>query len=136
LSVSASGEGTGSGGGVSYSVGQTFYIANAGSTGSENQGMQQPYEVSVVFIAKEVAINQILVTQNANGLSIDLENPNSAKFSYQILNLNGEILAENSLHEVHNLISMDSYSHMIYYIKISRNGNLLKSFQVNKKAIK
>ena len=55
LSVSSSGEGVGSGGGVSYSVGQTFYIVNTGSTGSESQGMQQPYEISVVFSLNEVS---------------------------------------------------------------------------------
>ncbi|MEJ5266144.1 MAG: hypothetical protein WHT29_12590, partial [Bacteroidales bacterium] len=38
----------GSGGSVSYSVGQVVYTTNSGTNGSVAQGVQQPYEISVV----------------------------------------------------------------------------------------
>ena len=48
-SVSASGgEASGSGGSVSYSVGQLFYRIHTGTTGSVAEGVQQPYEISVI----------------------------------------------------------------------------------------
>jgi hypothetical protein len=40
----AGGEATGSGGSVSYSVGQVVYTTNTGINGSVAQGVQQPYE--------------------------------------------------------------------------------------------
>ena len=38
----------GSGGSVSYSVGQVVYTINTGTNGSVAEGVQQPYEISVV----------------------------------------------------------------------------------------
>jgi hypothetical protein len=42
------GNALGSGGTVSYTVGQLVYTTNTGTTGSLAQGVQQPYEISVV----------------------------------------------------------------------------------------
>ena len=138
LNVSSSGEGSGVGGGVSYSVGQTFYSTNVGATGTESQGIQQAYDITVVFSAQEGAKskNIVLIAQDESGLAIELESPSLAQFSYQLVNLQGEILAENSLHLTHTRISMDGYSDGVYFIKINRDGYLIKSFQVNKKATK
>src|ERR1700722_13288963 len=40
----AGGDASGSGGTASYSIGQVVYTYVAGSSGSSNQGVQQPYE--------------------------------------------------------------------------------------------
>ena len=45
---SSGGNVSGSGGSVSYSVGQVVYTTNTGTNGSVAQGVQQPYEISVV----------------------------------------------------------------------------------------
>ena len=45
----AGGDATGSGGSVAYSVGQIVYTTHTGTTGSVAQGVQQPYEISVVL---------------------------------------------------------------------------------------
>jgi len=42
------GNASGSGGSVSYSVGQVVYTTNTGTTGSVAQGVQQPFEILVV----------------------------------------------------------------------------------------
>jgi hypothetical protein len=42
----AGGNATGTGGSVSFSVGQVFYVMNTGTTGSVLQGVQQPWEIS------------------------------------------------------------------------------------------
>lgn len=39
---------TGSGGSVSYSVGQIVYTTHTGTSGSVTQGVQHPFEISVV----------------------------------------------------------------------------------------
>jgi hypothetical protein len=41
------GDASGSGGLVSYSIGQVVYITNTGTNSSEAQGVQQPYDISV-----------------------------------------------------------------------------------------
>jgi hypothetical protein len=48
-SVNATGgDASGGGGSVSYSVGQVVYTTNTGANGSVAQGVQQPFEISVV----------------------------------------------------------------------------------------
>ena len=48
-SVNATGgNASGSGGSASYSVGQVVYTNNTGTSGSVAQGVQQPFEISVV----------------------------------------------------------------------------------------
>ena len=48
-SVNATGgNASGSGGSASYSVGQVVFTTNTGTSGSVVQGIQQPYEISVV----------------------------------------------------------------------------------------
>ena len=47
------GDATGSGGSVSYSVGQVVYTTNKGTNGSVVEGVQQPYEILVVTAIKE-----------------------------------------------------------------------------------
>ena len=44
----AGGDATGTGGSVSYSVGQLTYITNTGTNGSVSEGVQQPYEILTI----------------------------------------------------------------------------------------
>ena len=51
------GESTGTGGTVSYTVGQIIYTTNIGANGSLAQGVQQPYEISTTLGINETSIN-------------------------------------------------------------------------------
>ena len=42
------GEASGTGGTTSYSIGQVVYTINTGTNGSVAEGLQQPYEISMV----------------------------------------------------------------------------------------
>ena len=46
--VSAGAEAEGSGGTASFSIGQVFYNVSSGNNGYIVQGVQQPYEISVI----------------------------------------------------------------------------------------
>jgi hypothetical protein len=48
---------SGSGGTVAYSVGQIVYTTNTGTNGSVAQGVQQPYEISIVLGIDNHSIN-------------------------------------------------------------------------------
>ena len=54
------GNASGSGGSASYSIGQMVYTTNTGTNGSVAQGVQQPYEISVITgieEAKGISLN-------------------------------------------------------------------------------
>ena len=93
------GEDSGIGGSISYSVGQIVYTTNTGTNGSESQGVQQPYEISVVTGLEESAgINLTLSAfpnPTTNVLQLKIENYSKENMSYQIYDINGKLL-ENS----------------------------------------
>jgi hypothetical protein len=61
IPVSA-GEAMGSGGSVSYSVGQVFYTTNTATTGSVSQGVQQPFELQTLSNPELITVNLTAVT--------------------------------------------------------------------------
>ena len=56
----------GNGGSASYSVGQLVFNMNTGTNGSEAQGVQQPYEISVVIGIGEVLEDYLELTAYPN----------------------------------------------------------------------
>ena len=60
------GKASGSGGTVSYSVGQVVYATNAGTNGSVAEGVQQPYEISVITAIEEAKDINLSVTAYPN----------------------------------------------------------------------
>ena len=74
-------------GSVSYSIGQIVYTQNTGSNGSLAQGVQQPYEISVVTgmeekgISLELSVYPNPVTDYLNIILSDAVNKN-LKYSF------------------------------------------------------
>src|SRR5450759_4054107 len=57
------GNASGTGGNLSYTIGQVAYMTISGITGTVTQGVQQPYEISVVSALEEAKdINPVSYT--------------------------------------------------------------------------
>ena len=69
------GEATGEGGTVNYTVGQVAYDTHTGTTGSVAEGVQQPYEISVVIGIEDIRDRpwNLYVSKSNNRIS-DSEN--------------------------------------------------------------
>ncbi len=66
-SIPASGgDVSGSGGSASYSIGQVFYSTHTGADGSVSEGVQQPYEISVVTSVVEAEGIDLVVSAFPN----------------------------------------------------------------------
>jgi hypothetical protein len=65
------GNATGSGGSVSYTIGQILYNTFSGTNGTVAQGIQQPYEISVVTAIENtegIALEYIVYPNPTRGL--------------------------------------------------------------------
>jgi hypothetical protein len=62
----AGGNASGSGGSVSYSVGQIVYTTNTGDNGTVAQGVQQAYEISAVTGIEEANNISLIVSAYPN----------------------------------------------------------------------
>ena len=89
----AGGNAAGDGGFVSFSVGQTAFSANAGLNGSVTQGVQQPYEISVLSVSENAENINLSVYPNPSTDYLYLTSSDEISgLSYQLFDMNGRLL--------------------------------------------
>ena len=135
----AGGNAYGENGSISYSVAQEFYSGYLGSTVSVVEGVQQPYEVSVVTgIADAVWINlSVLAFPNPTSDLLKLRIEASAsheiqKLSYQLYDLSGRILENKKITGIETCIDMNKYVPAAYLLKVTGNMKEIKCFNIIK----
>lgn len=135
-SNTSGGNASGIGGTVSYSVGQISYTANTGTGGSACQGVQQPYEIFTVTSTddlKDLKINlSAFPNPTFDNLTLMIESASATNLSYQLFDINGKLLATQKLDGVENKIAMNNYVASTYFIKITENSKIIKTFKIIK----
>ena len=139
-SVNATGgDASGSGGTVSYSVGQVVYTTNSGTNGSVAQGVQQPYEISVVTGIEEAKGINLSVTAYPNPttdyltLSIDASTTLSIQsMSYQLYDMNGKLLQSEKITGNQTSIVMSNLVPANYFVKVTQGNKEVKTFKIIK----
>jgi hypothetical protein len=144
---SAGGNATGSGGTVSYTVGQVVYSTVTGSNGSVAQGVQQPYEISVLTSLEEARnINlEWLAYPNpvSDYLKLSFKNPDNSglrveNLSYQLYDIYGKLLLHNKLDGSESTITMQNFISGTYILKViesqrNKSQREIKAFKIIKK---
>ena len=136
--LASGGNATGSGGSSSYSIGQIDYITATGSTGSVGQGLQQPFEISTLSGEEFTQIKlQMLVYPNPTtsyvNLKIDASNEfNSKSLSYQLIDNSGKEITNQKIIASETQIRLENLSSAIYFLKISNNSKIVKTFKILK----
>ena len=130
------GNATGSGGTVSYSIGQITYHIFEGTGGSVAQGVQQPYEISVVtaigntdgiILEYKVYPNP---TQGFIRLTIDpFEDGN---FKFRLYDLNGILLQDKKVSSEETEISLENLFPAMYFLKVLKDNKEVKVFKIIK----
>jgi hypothetical protein len=132
--TASGGEGTGTGGTVSYSIGQIVYTTNTGSNGSVSQGVQQTYSIMATDGIEESTINAELsifpnpTTDNLT-LSIvgEIDNVN-----YQLVDLQGKVIKSEKTTTNSTSINMENLAGSIYFLKVTDNNKTIKTFKIIK----
>ena len=129
--VASSSEGT-----ISYSVGQMVYTTNIGTDGSVSQGVQQPYEISIITGLEDAAgINlesAVYPNPTSNFLYLKIESYNNEQLSYHLFNGNGKLLEDKRLTGEVTAIPMSHFVPAIYFLKVIDEQKELKTFKVIK----
>jgi hypothetical protein len=130
------GNATGTGGSVSYSVGQVVYTTNTGTNGTVAQGVQQPYEISVVTaISNTEGINlECTVYPNPTRgiIKLVVETKDFENLRFQLFDLNGILLQDKKVEAEETEILMDSLSPSTYFLKILNGNKEIKTFKIIK----
>lgn len=140
--ISASGgNASGGGGSVSYSVGQVVYTTNTGTNGSVAQGVQQPFEISVVTgIENSMKINlscKAYPNPATTLLTLKVENFDHQNLSYQLYEISGKLLEDKKLEGDETTIFMEHRQAATYLLKVVQTINStsleIKIFKIIKK---
>lgn len=121
--VPAGGNGTGSGGSISYSVGQVVYTTATGSNGSVAQGVQQPYEISVVtgLENKKIDLSMSVYPNPAQDyLKLRIDNEELIKYQFHLLNINGNLLKKDNVEAHETEINLQRLPSGTYFLKITQ----------------
>ena len=131
------GEASGSNGSVSYTIGQMVYSAEVGTNGNSfAQGVQQPYEISVVSGIKEAKDISLLVSAYPNPttdyLTVKVENYETANLQYMVFDINGKLLQTIKATGGETQIQTSELVPANYFVKILDNKKEIKVFKIIK----
>jgi len=131
------GNASGSGGSASYSVGQVVYTTNTGTNGSVAQGVQQPFEISVVTAIEEAKGINLSVSAYPNPttdyLTLSIKEFDISNVSYQLLDMNGKLLQNEKITGNQTSIVMSNLVPATYFVKVTESNKEVKTFKIIKK---
>jgi Secretion system C-terminal sorting domain len=131
------GDASSSGGTVSYTIGQILYSTISGTNGIVAQGVQQPYEISVVTAieeAKDISVDMVVYPNPATDfVKLKIKNYEVENLRYQLYDIIGSLLLSNKVEGNETSIVMSSYASATYFLKVSDNNKVIKTFKIIKK---
>jgi hypothetical protein len=131
------GNASGTGGTASYTVGQIVNMTNTGTTGTSAQGVQQPYEISVITgidDALEIMLEMVVYPNPATDfLKLKLGDYEIMNLRYQLYDINGSILLNARIEGQETDISMQSLKPATYFLKVIQGSKEIKTFKIIKK---
>jgi hypothetical protein len=131
------GNASGTGGSSSYSIGQVFFNTISGSNITVAQGVQQPFEISVVTVLpdfKDISLECIVYPNPTSGSvkllfgSFDVDSP-----GFRLYDAKGVLLQDKSIVSRETEISMENLPSSVYYLKVLSNKIEIKVFKIVKR---
>jgi hypothetical protein len=132
----AGGDAAGSGGSVSYTIGQVGYTSNTGTDGSVAAGVQQPFEISIISGIEEArGINlncSAYPNPTAEFLFLKVDNYNKQNLWYMLYDITGRLLEHKKIADNETAIDMTDFLPAAYILKVVDNSKLVKTFKIVK----
>ena len=130
------GKAIGANGSLTYSVGQIVYTTNKGANGSVAQGVQHPYEISVVSgleNPKSITLECTAYPNPTNDyLKLKIADYKIEDLSYQLYDLKGKQIDSQKINEAETTVSLQAFTQGTYFLKITNKDNLIKTFKIVK----
>ncbi len=136
-SVNATGgNASGTGGTVTYSVGQLVYQTHTGTDGSVAEGVQQPYEISVITAIEETQGISLSAKAYPNPatdyLILIIDDFDTSDLSYRLYDMRGKLLQNEKITGNQTIITMSNLFPANYFVKILQGNIEVKTFKIIK----
>lgn len=132
--VASGGEASGSGGTVSYTVGQIDYSSQSGSSGTIHQGVQQPLEFFNLSVSENHLDFAVLLFPNpvVAELHVNLSGVNLDLLQYNLTDAAGKLIFSQKIEKEQIDINMSELSRANYFLNFVQNGKIVSSYQIIK----
>jgi len=133
--AASGGNASGSGGNISYTIGQIFYLSK-GNNNEVSEGVQQSYEISALGTPESgIVENNISLYPNPvkDVLFVDFNQESFGNSSYQLFNSQGQMIRQGTLNQKKNELDFRLLPQSLYVIKIIQENQNVKSFKIIKK---
>ena len=130
--TASGGDATGSGGSSAYSLGQVVYTSNTGTTGSNNQGVQQPYEIFIVGIRGALSTSLSIYPNPAGDNLILVTEDFQKDLTWKLFNTQGELLEFRKIKAKETQIYTGSLFPATYILNVTEENKIVQSFKVIK----
>lgn len=136
-SINAAGGATsGTGGSGSYSLGQIVYTTNEKAAGSLAQGVQQPFEISVLG-TDDISVSNITISVYPNPASDQMillvKDFDLSDLSFQLLDMQGRTVHIQKIRNNQTRILMNNLPVATYFVKVTQGNRNIKTFKIIKK---
>lgn len=138
--VATGGVATGTGGSVTYSIGQVDFITVADNGNVISQGLQQAFEILVlkgeepVIIIDSGPVFSLYPNPARDFVVIKVDNPGDGSLSYGLYDLLGRLIKKETLTGIRTTISLAGLPGANYVVTIfnSAGNKVLKTFKIIK----
>lgn len=126
----------GSTGTVSWSVGQVIYNNHTGTNGSVWEGVQQPFEISIIVSMDETKDIRLSVSAYPNPtdnyLTLSIDELELTNLSFQLYDMNGKLLQNEKITGNKTRIVMNNFMPATYFLKVNHFNEEIKTFKIIK----
>lgn len=126
---------SGSGGSVSFSIGQIDHQTKASASGTITEGIQQPYEILVVTGVTNTTV-QLSINAYPNPvvdqLVLAIDQTDLTKVFYVLTDVTGKLISEKQISTSRTEIQFKELPKGIYFIKVVSNNTEVKIFKIIK----
>jgi hypothetical protein len=134
--TTSGGEATGSGGTVSYTVGQALYTTHTANEGSVVHGVQQPYEISVVTSIEEaegISLTMVAYPNPTNDvLKLRVDGYQGEHLTYRIYDTTGKLLEAGRVTGDITHLTLGSKPPAMYLLRVFDNQKEVKVYRIIK----
>ncbi len=137
-SIPASGgSASGTGGSVTYTLGQIACSVFTGTNGSIIQGVQQPYEISTVTAVEnteDITIEYTVYPNPTEGsVTLIIGSPANNRFCFHIYDMNGRLLQNKLVLSRETEVILESLPASVYILKVFKDTHEVKVFKIVKR---
>jgi hypothetical protein len=133
--LSTSCDAAGTGGTVSYSVGQVPYLAWTSATGTITEGVQQPYEIFTMAVNEKFTSDPgciVFPNPTTGKVTLKFSNPILNNLSFCIYDMEGTRMSGDTIDSEEVSIPMDDLKPAIYFLVILEKNQPIKTFKIIK----